>query len=536
MELINRNRKIIEVLAGVVILAAGLFVALFFIWSRCRAEYNADYTDTLLWANAAVKSGGFYDPDYWYAYFLPFSGIPIMIPIVAAHGLTYFSHELGMTAFVFILAVALYLLARSLDATRGVAMAFSGIIMILMCASNTTRMIFYGHIIHYSLVIVFFSVAFYLLRHSLVFEENGKHARLFTILIPIWCMLCTTNGMATIILFFVPFVGSVVLERYFQARPISYEGDRSFIHTVVLFAAGGLAGFAIKLAFFGNLEYEDSITSLLPYDGWVWNQVPFLLEWVTVLTGKSTAIDIKMMSFDGIRILSLYYFAFIILIVPVFAIISYRKITNRMLRLLIICYWTMFAVTLATYSVSYAITFNWRLSGLVCMATILTIAYAYHMIKSKRHVRWFVPLVPVVAFCMIICALTVKHIPSAVDANPNDQLISILDEHGLTRGYSMFWNGANAITVLSDNRIVVSPIEIMHDGSYEVRHYQSEPEGYEDVEGLDRYFVIVDGEDMGYTADTLGKNKIEEIKYQDNMYIWVYDRNIFSDGEPVFCD
>ena len=39
---------------------------------------------------------------------------------------------------------------------------------------------------------------------------------------------------------------------------------------------------------------------------------------------------------------------------------------------------------------------------------------------------------------------------------------------------------------------------------------------------------------MEYAADTLGANRVDEIKYQDNMYIWIFDRNIFENLEPVF--
>ena len=90
MDFIRKNKKTIQTVVGAAVMMLALFVVLFFIFRRCRAEFNADYTDTILWANAAVESGHFFNPDYWYAYFLPFSGIPLMIPIVAAFGLSYF--------------------------------------------------------------------------------------------------------------------------------------------------------------------------------------------------------------------------------------------------------------------------------------------------------------------------------------------------------------------------------------------------------------------------------------------------------------
>ncbi|MBO4904973.1 MAG: hypothetical protein J5367_07090 [Lachnospiraceae bacterium] len=535
MDFLRRHKKIISDVFGLGVLVLSLFVVVFFIWKRCRAEYNGDYTDTLLWANAAVTSGHFYNPDYWYAYFIPFSGIPLMIPIVSAFGLTYFSHQLGMTVFALIFAAALFVFFKALDMPVGEASALSGLTMILMCSSKILRMIFYGHIIHYSLVVVFMCVAFLMLKYSSVFVADGKRAKIMSVIIAVWCMLCCTNGVATIILFFIPFVGSLILERYFDPKPISLASDRKFISGTVLFCAGGLAGFVIKCLFFGSNNYEDSITALLPSDGWVWNQSPFLLEWITVLTDDSGS-DVLMMSFDGIRMLCMYVLALVILVIPFFAIISYRRIENRMLRLFIIYYWIMFGTTMLTYSVSYALVSNWRLCGLVCTALMLTLCYTLYMLKKCRYVRWFILIVPVIAICTFIAMLTVKKIPSALNANRNDALIEIYEEHGLTRGYSSFWNSANAVTVLSDNKVHVSPIVFWPDGRYGVRHYQSEPSDYVDIEGCERYFVAVDAEEMGFTKDTLVANSIEQIKYDDNLYILVFDRNVFDNFEPVFSD
>ncbi len=535
MDFIRKNRKTIQTIVGAAVMLLALFVVLFFIFKRCRAEYNADYTDTILWANAAVESGHFFNPDYWYAYFLPFSGVPLMIPIVAIFGLSYFSHQLGMAIFAVLFAAALYGFMRSLDFTYGESLTLSGITMILMCASQITRMIFYGHIIHYSLVIVFMGVGFILLKRSSVFWPDNPKSKLFDLAICIWCMLCCTNGMATVILFFLPFAGMLIVERYLDKTPISFAGDRKLFTTVAGFVAGGLVGYVIKMIFFTATEYEEEITALLPSDGWVWKQSPFLLEWIKVLAGDHGG-DTLMMTFDGINTLAMYFLALVILVVPAFAIISYRKIESRPVRLFIIYYWLMFATTMLTYSVSYALVQTWRLAGLICTALMLTLVYTTYMLKNNRFVRWFILMVPVIAVCTFLSMLSVKNIPSALNANPNDDLLNIYREHGLTRGYSFFWNSANTVTVLSGGEVVVSPIVIYPDGHYEVRKYQSEPWEYEDVPGLDRYFVAVDYQDMQYASDTLGKYKIDEIKYQDDLYIWVFDRNIFKNLEPVFKD
>lgn len=534
MGYLKKHEKTVILLAGAMIQLLAFAVVLFYLYKRCRSEFNADYTDTILWAETAVRSGHFYNPEYWYAYFLPFSGIPLMIPIVKAFGLTYFAHQLGMTVFAVIFAASLILFMRTMECSYGEAFAFSGITMILMCASSVTRMIFYGHVIHYSLVIVFMCIAFFFLTRSSVFVPDSKHSLTFDIILAIWCMLCVTNGMATFILFFVPFAGCLVIERFLDRTPISYEHDKALFGRIAIYTAGGIAGYIIKMFVFPSSEYENSITALLPSDGWVWKQSPFLLEWIKVLTDDSSA-DVLMQSFDGIKILCMYVLALVLLLLPVVAVFSYRKIKSRLLRLLIIFHWLMFATTMLTYSVSYALVSNWRLCHLICSSVILSLLYIRYMLKEKLKVRWFIFFVPFLALCCLIAMLAVKSIPSAVNANETDQLIEIYRENGLTRGYaSSFWNSTNSANVLSDNTICVAPITINTDGSYEVRHYQSEPSEYEDVPGVDRYFVVVDSTDMAYAADTLGANKVEEIKFQDNLYIWVFDRNIFSGLEPVF--
>ena len=51
------------------------------------------------------------------------------------------------TLFMVILAAVLVMFMRSVGCSYGEAFGLSGIVMILMCASRVTRMIFYGHII-----------------------------------------------------------------------------------------------------------------------------------------------------------------------------------------------------------------------------------------------------------------------------------------------------------------------------------------------------------------------------------------------------
>ena len=50
----DTNQKKTENLIAALVLLAGLLGSVFYIFGRERAEFNLDYTDTLLWAAASV--------------------------------------------------------------------------------------------------------------------------------------------------------------------------------------------------------------------------------------------------------------------------------------------------------------------------------------------------------------------------------------------------------------------------------------------------------------------------------------------------
>ena len=52
----DTNQKKTENLIAALVLLAGLLGSVFYIFGRERAEFNLDYTDTLLWAAASVES------------------------------------------------------------------------------------------------------------------------------------------------------------------------------------------------------------------------------------------------------------------------------------------------------------------------------------------------------------------------------------------------------------------------------------------------------------------------------------------------
>nr|MCR4923012.1 hypothetical protein [Lachnospiraceae bacterium] len=110
----------------------------------------------------------------------------------------------------------------------------------------------------------------------------------------------------------------------------------------------------------------------------------------------------------------------------------------------------------------------------------------------------------------------------------HDRMVKFLDENDLTVGYSNLYNSANAVTILSDSRIMVSPIELNRDGSYNVYKYQSMADWYK--KEAERYFVVVSNEEKEWTKEALLDNCIEELEFDEDTSVLVFDKNIFDEN------
>ena len=214
----DTNQKKKENLIAALVLLAGLLGSVFYIFGRERAEFNLDYTDTLLWAAASVESKALISPDFWYAYIIPFSGSLLMIPLVMIFGVSYLTHELGMTVFILVLAAAVFFCVKAVGLNNGQSAVLTGLFLLLLLGSPITRMIYFGHVIHYSLAILFTCVSILLLNHT---DKTPLYYILF-----VWCFLCSLNGSSALLLFLFPITGAIVLERLLDPKKLTLELNR----------------------------------------------------------------------------------------------------------------------------------------------------------------------------------------------------------------------------------------------------------------------------------------------------------------------
>ncbi len=522
---------------GVTVFALGFLFALLYIFTREITVYNIDHTDSLFWAAASVDAHSLINHDYWYVYLLPFSGSLLMIPVVMLFGVTYLAHEIGMTLFVIVMAVALLFGMRALKMSWGRSFLTTGMLFFIMNISTNTRVIFFGHVIHYSLALVFTFAAFAFLEKTgcLYAEKFDTKQKIYYIVLVIWCFLCCMNGSSSILLFLIPLAGAIVMERLLDRTPIKKEDiKRPAIRLLgVLFGAG--LGFLYKryrIAPYFDNSYEEKFSSLLAHGEWMWKEQSFFVKFVTLLTGDVYS-GVPMLSMDGIFIMLRIMLGILLLLIPVVALFFYKKYDNRLMRILLLDYWVLFFVTYITYGVSVVSDTNWRLCTLLAMAFIVSVTFLYMIVKVEFFGRF-----GYMALCIIIPALltipvSVYKLPSDPYVNGYVRMAEVLRENGLTYGYSDLWGGAYVMNVLTDSQIKISMIAYEPDGDYEIVRYQSQASWYEDQPGVERYFAVISKDMREMLKDTLVKNAAEEIPFEDDI-ILVFDENIFKDGKPVY--
>ena len=532
----KKNIRITDILPWMLFFL-GIGAACFYIFCRERADFNLDFTDTLLWAAASVEGHGLVNRDFWYAYLIPFSGSLIMVPLVMMFGVTYFTHALGMSIFTIIFAVAILFGCKALGLSLKKSAVITGLLLLLLCGSSVTRMIFFGHVIHYSMAMIFTSVALILLNKTdcLYADRFSKKQWICFCLLLLWNYLACLNGSSAVLLYFCPIAGALVLERLFDTREMTLAEIKVPLIRLILTGAAAGMGFLSKRyliqPYFDN-SYEEGFSSLLSHEEWFFKEQGFLVRFSTLLTDW-VYNGTPMLSKDGMFILLRLMLAMIILILPVIAIFFYKKCNNKLMRILLLDYWILFWLIMLTYSVSKIQEASWRLASLMGMAVIVSLVYLLWALNEKFYKRFAVLFLAVFAVVACTDIVTLACLPSDDSVNGYVRLASVLDEHGLTYGYTDLWGGANAITVLTDSRIRVRAVKFDGEDTYSIDRYQGQASWYEDQPGVDRYFVVVPNVYLDIYKNSLLAGSVEQIPFEETT-ILVFDNNIFKDGQQVY--
>lgn len=526
-------------------------IVLYYVVEIAKGYYHSDCTDTIMWAQAACDAGGLVNEDFGYAGLLPLGGQLFMMPFVALWGVGLKAQIAGMTIFYICFCAALIIICRAMKFGWGwTGTTFSAVLM-FVSSSEKLREIFWEHIIYYSQSVlgIIVGVALALLclnnwdddtdevtserkktRENIQIENKRFFKTvLYVALLTLWTVIFTANGAQMTIMYAMPLVGAILLERYFDINKklLTRSNKRYYLLAGIVIAAS-LAGLLIGIFIKGDIKvsYADAYSSFSRMSDWSNNALKFFTEYFSLL-GVDTNTSIIMYSNKGIVILLRILAGCVLMAVPVIMAFLYRKFEQISYRYMIIVYHITAVVIVAGWIFGRLNAANWRLSPLVAMSAILCVMFAKWIVERKKYMRFSIfVLVPLLAM-IIVTASSIFTLDKSTEKNKElNYAIEVIENNGLEYGYATFWN-ANIMTLLSDSKVKVRNVILSEDGVVKTT-YQSNSNWYENAPEYERYFLMMTESEYNKYYD--GGSSIEKPYYviaSGGYIILVYNHRIF---------
>lgn len=509
---LQKLKKTLVLAVAAIFAAASLATVIYYIIYPSEAFFHADCSDTILWAEASYDSGSLFNPDFGYAAMLPFGGTMLMIPFIGIFGVSMTTHHIGMVLFTLLFFASVFLLCRSLKFSYPLSLSAVGILAMTLCASAKLREIFYEHVIYYSISVLILCVLLSLLiKFKAAFEsdKSQKQLVLITFCTVLFSACSALDGMQIIATGILPVLFAAVAEIFLEKdRKLFAKENRVSIYYCLICGFSAIIGMWI-LAFASegvSAGYASAFSQYANMDEWLSNLGKFPMHWFA-LFGVDAGYGMGIFSFESILNIIRIASAAIIAIVPVIALIFYKKFDLGS-RLLILAHFGTSAVIMFGYVFGILSAANWRLSPMICTGILV----CFTAFNTAR--KYVLPLrFSVIAACVLVLmsGISFKTVAemdkNGIESNEKYQLAQTLEENGLTYGYATFWN-SQAITVLSDSRVRAANIEINEDGIAPCA-YQANQNWFEPQEGIDEYFVLASDYEISVLQETVDWNLFE---------------------------
>lgn len=533
-----KNKKIdVRSALSLIFVLIALASVIYFICGPMEGYIHSDFTDTIYWANASVESGEVFDPDFRYAALLPFSANLWFVPLVAVFGVSMTAQVIGMVIFALVFAASLWFMCRSFKWSIPATSATVASVMLLLSLSEKLREIMWGHVIYYSLILTLVFVGLGLAARLLRAkpEKEPKYIALCAAT-ALWFILSATNGVQIVAMVVLPVAGAILAEIFFDGNR-SLTDKRNFypicVSAGIIFA--GAAGLLLLTVLKGDIsaDYADGHMSLSSVRYWVNNILALPEAWFGLLGFDELKDDMGMLPALVSALAGVILSA-----MPLALLFNYKKIDSPETKLLLWAHIAVSAVTLAGWICGVLAGAEWRLTSMLGTSAVTTAAAVKHFLGSKEKSEQSTVLKRVsavtaacIAAVAILGAAVMIKMPADYGRDGiNHRLTEKLKSEGLEYGYATFWR-SQAITLISDSEVKVREILADEfDGVY-TDYYQSSRLWYEDMEGVDRYFVLLEEYEAGDASrnpgwETYVEEKASEIVEFENFVIYVFEENI----------
>ena len=508
---------------------------------------HSDCTDTILWAQASYDSGELIYDGFQYAAVLPFGGNLLMLVFMPFFGYSVTTHNLGMLLFLLLFVLAAVFFCRSLGYGYIRSFLLVATLCLVLSSSDKLREIMWGHIIYYSLGVLFFlfgvglAVRIIERKERLIFEGSDSAKAVFTdkksltliILLFVFTLCTATNGLQSLITFALPLISALFFERVFDEKKDGFFSRT--LHSVFLVSGLGLftlIGLYLRALITEgvNCYYADAYSSYSAMGDWVDNLMLFPEHYFSLL-GVSVERYESIASVESVLTMIRIFGGILILVLPFYLLFSYRKIEKRSVKIVLIAHFTLCAMIMYAYVFGLLATANWRLVPLLASSLITSVIALCELFSDARAVgrRLAVLFFALLLAFSSLSAVTIAKMPKDYGRdNVPHALAELLEARGLDEGYATFWN-SQLITLLSNNEVKVRNIEVEGAGPKEA-FYQGQFDWYKSKGMEDGCFLLVSSSEERTLRDYLegdGSDFLERIDL-GSYVIYIYDYNIFS--------
>jgi len=471
-------------------LALALLAVLYYIVFPSRGYFHADCGDTLLWANASYESGRLISRDFSYAALLPAGGSLLMLPWIPLFGVSMTTHILGMLSFALLFTGALWFLFRSLDCSVSQSAACTAATLLLLSSSDKLREIFWGHVIYYSLGLIYLIAGLGLVLRLLRCADR-KRSGLYLGLLFLLLTGTAINDFQIIAIVTFPLAGALAAERFFDPNtPLLSPQNKKAGVILCAAAAATCVGLVLFYILSGGVRsgYTDAYSAFSDMASWPDNIRAFMNHWLTLL-GLDVNSGDKLISVSAVLHMLRIGCAGVFLLAPFAAALEYRKLEDRSLRLLLWCHYLTSAFILFGFVFGRLSAANWRLSPMLGTAVISTLMYFQYKLKGVSVRLPAAILVAILAFSLLNL-FTIANMPADYGRDNDLHILSYtLREKGLDFGYATFWQ-SNAIPIISQGELEIRVVDV-DDSGYRARYYQSSPSWYQPNPKIQKSFLLL---------------------------------------------
>lgn len=517
----------------------------YYILFPAKGVYHSDTTDTLMWAQAALKSGSMFNKDFNYACIAPFGGYIFMLPYVAIFGFSLKANAFGMLTFFILFTIALYAVLKKLEFSDNKCCVITATTILLVSGSTKLREIFFDHILHYSLNLFFSLVGLLLIFSmidSLASKEKLKKSIVCAVLLFIWCFLASLNQSTTLLLFIFPLFSAYVLERLLAEDKAKSAREYYFgLAIPVIIAAAALLGYIAADLIIGDstAAYQEMYSVYSPLSEWGENLLGFYIDWYTLFGVDILGMQ-EILTIYGIVDLLIVVVATMIFVTPFVLLSCYKHLKNRKVCILLLFHFAQSLFLMIIYTLGVVSNVNWRLTPIMFTSALITLVAFAELAKVRRYkcLSRFVAL-PVL-FIAIFNGTYFMLPPDFAQQSGYFAVAQELEEFGekygieLEYGYATYWH-SQIISLINEETIPVRCFEITEDG-YCARQYQTYTYWHDDQAGVENYFVLLSKEEFQYVQKTknelIHKGSICDMPMifkisNGDYYILIYSENIF---------